>query len=228
MHTDNGILTPMDIERCSVDVLPGDGEEPSIVVHLDLTTSIPTIRKLTGYQDVNTGSRWRDLRIRVESLNDILGPAVEVTTLRIPTGIEIDSNDLGLGREHETDAVCLGSPFTVIGESGVEIAPVRWLVRAGVRTPARVVGFRRDLGWLPIALFLTPADPLLDIANRIRNVTIGNGVQCHGKIPGLRWVRDRTVSGRYKRFGGGTTYLEWEWGVAGTQTVRRDRDEADR
>src|SRR5215218_5441344 len=87
-------------------VLTGYSEEPPGVVHLDLALASSARWQFALDDDMGAGSRRRELRVAVEVFDELAGPVLYLTGLRVSAVVQVDA---GVGV-----VLCENEPDTII------------------------------------------------------------------------------------------------------------------
>jgi hypothetical protein len=98
------LATYHDLRR-SWQMAPGHGEEAAPIIHLHAPLAIPAGGQLRTENDVQSLSRWGDLRLGVEFPNDFHSPFLDLTALGVQHFVQVHAAKRILRSEDETYAI---------------------------------------------------------------------------------------------------------------------------
>src|SRR5215204_5636755 len=85
-------------------MLAGDGEVAAPVVSLKASLAVTPLWQRGSQKDVNTGAGWTNLRVGVELLDNLLGPSLHLSSLRVEAAVQVHTAKIVFRREHEAYA----------------------------------------------------------------------------------------------------------------------------
>ncbi|MFC5972081.1 hypothetical protein ACFPYI_12145 [Halomarina salina] len=150
--------------RCSVQVSPGHGEKAARLVQFHVVSAIPAPWERSFHDDVHASPRWADLCIGVQAVDDGPRPRLDRFGCWNPTVVQVDADERVVVGEDEAKTEIFS---TGCCEGIVERTPGRRISRRG-EPPCLWVEW--NLRRSTVALLLTPADPLVSLAQSNRDV----------------------------------------------------------
>src|SRR5215208_3283760 len=144
-------LALYDFLRRAGQVLAAYREESPRVIHLDLSLAPFAARELGLDEDMDPGSRRRELCVRIQLLDELCGPVLDLTGLWVPALVQVQASVRIFCGEDEADTVVsmllCGSYCLIV--SAPSLGPVHGSQPSGVRADGH-------LGDLAVSLFISP------------------------------------------------------------------------
>src|SRR5215203_5827223 len=82
-------------------MLAGHGEVSAPVVGFKASLAVAALRQLCSDKNMNAGPGWANLRVGVEQLDDLPGPRLYLSGLRVQAAIKVHAAEVVLRREYE-------------------------------------------------------------------------------------------------------------------------------
>src|SRR4028118_2346419 len=80
----------------------GNGEVAAPIVSLETPLAVASRWQRPPHQHVHARPRWADLREGVQLLDDLLGPVLYLSRVRVEAVVQVNAAEVVFRREHET------------------------------------------------------------------------------------------------------------------------------